>query len=195
MPCPIPPGLGATGRHFGDTAQRRSGRAYWDSRQPPVCNLIRSFVPRHFRSERYPMGLEPVQARVRNARRRHFGAAIEPRLWAVSAEQDGPTRVIHSVCELGEHADCGRALGKRSCSSTVRSCSSPTRDWSCSPNSPSAPFSASKWMLRVMPADNSRRSPFRTPSPSATVTEARSARRRRDGRAPPPLEPHRDAPL
>jgi hypothetical protein len=71
----------------------------------------------------------------------------------------------------------------RSCSSTMRSCSSPTRDWSCSTSSRSAPFSASRWMLRVMPADSSRRSPFRTPSPPATVSEARSARRGRDGRA------------
>ena len=58
----------------------------------------------------------------------------------------------------------------RSCSSTMRSCSSPTRDWSCSTNSRSAPLSASKVELRVMPADSSRGSPFRTPSPPAAVS-------------------------
>src|SRR4051812_24462630 len=44
----------------------------------------------------------------------------------------------------------------------MRSCSSPTRDWTCSTNSRCAPFSDSRWRLRVKPADSSRRSPFRT---------------------------------
>src|SRR6266545_2663003 len=36
-------------------------------------------VPGHFRSERYRMGLEPVQARVRNARKRHVCAYCKAR--------------------------------------------------------------------------------------------------------------------
>jgi hypothetical protein len=39
----------------------------------------RAVVPGHFRSERYRMGLEPVQARVRNARKRHVCAYCKAR--------------------------------------------------------------------------------------------------------------------
>ena len=60
-------------------------------------------VPGHFRSERYRMGLEPVQARVRNARKRHlcdcrpgWEAKARPR---VRSSTHSSQRLVSATCQ------------------------------------------------------------------------------------------------
>ena len=84
--------------------------------QVPVCTVPISgpskhqrveakdpFFPGHFRSERYRMGLEPVRALVRNARKRHlcdcrpgWEAKTRPR---VRSSTHAPQRLVRATCQ------------------------------------------------------------------------------------------------
>jgi hypothetical protein len=63
----------------------------------------RAVVPGHFRSERHRMGLEPVQARVRNARKRHSchcrpGWEPKARPWVRSSTHSSQ-RLVSATCQ------------------------------------------------------------------------------------------------
>ena len=77
------------------------GRVFWET--PAIGERPRAVVPEHFRSERYLMGLEPVQARVRNARKRHlcdcrpgWEAKARPR---VRSSTHSSQRLVSATCQ------------------------------------------------------------------------------------------------
>jgi hypothetical protein len=78
----------------------RSGTVFWET--PAIGERPRAVVPGYFRSERYRMGLEPVQARVRNAWKRHlcdcrpgWEAKARPR---VRSSTHSSQRLVSATC-------------------------------------------------------------------------------------------------
>ena len=92
--------MGAPVRHFGPMTPRRCARAFGGTAS--AGGATRAVVPGHFTSVRYRMGLEPVQARVRNARKRHlcdcrpgWEAKARPR---VRSSTHSSQRLVSATC-------------------------------------------------------------------------------------------------